>query len=157
LIIHDYTKRATQNVICTIGLIASITSFIISPKAIIFVFVLLHFFFFWLFYRFSHRKVTAGSFGSVTEMIIEEPISKVVVRVFDSMYNKLVDTAVTDHKGRYAVLVGPSRYYTTYEKEGFEKKQSEVLDFSSEKTQGMGGLINRDEELKRVDKLPRKS
>ena len=73
------------------------------------------------------------------------------------MYNKLVDTAVTDHKGRYAVLVGPSRYYTTYEKEGFEKKQSEVLDFSSEKTQGMGGLINRDEELKRVDKLPRKS
>lgn len=81
---------------------------------------------------------------------MEEPISRVVVRVFDSMYNKLVDTAVTDRKGRYAVLVGPSKYYTTYEKEGFEKKQSNVLDFSSEKTSGMGGLINRDEKLKKI-------
>lgn len=153
LIIREHTKRAAQNIICVIGLIASVLSFIISPKLIIFAFVLLHVFFYWLFYRFSHRKITAGSFGSVTEMIMEEPIGKAVVRVFDSMYNKLVDTTVTDRKGRYAVLVGPSKYYTTYEKEGFEKKQSEVLDFSSEKTNGMGGLINRDEELKKVDKL----
>ena len=151
-VVREYTKKATQNVICIIGLIASVLSFAISPKLIIFAFVLLHLLFYWLFYRFSHRKVTAGSFGSVTEMIMEEPISKAVVRVFDSMYNKLVDTVVTDRKGRYAVLVGPSKYYTTYEKDGFEKKQSEVLDFSSEKTNGMGGLINRDEELKKVDK-----
>ncbi len=150
LIIREYTKKATQNIICVIGLVASLLSFVISPKLIIFAFVLLHLIFYWLFYRFSHRKVTAGSFGSVTEMIMEEPISKAVVRVLDSMYNKLVDTAVTDRKGRYAVLVGPSKYYTTYEKDGFEKKQSEVLDFSSEKTNGMGGLINRDEELKKV-------
>ncbi len=152
LVIKEYTKRVTQNAICAIGLLASVLSFVISPKPIIFAFVLLHFLFYWLFYRFSHRKVTAGSFGSVTEMIMDEPIGKVVVRVFDSLYNKLVDTAVTDHKGRYAVLVGPSQYYTTYEKDGFEKKQSEILDFSSEKTSGMGGLINRDEKLNRVDK-----
>ncbi len=150
VVIREYTQKVTQSIICIIGLVASILSFIISPKLIIFAFVLLHLLFYWLFYRFSHRKVTAGSFGSVTEMIMEEPISKVVVRVFDSMYNKLVDTAVTDHKGRYAVLVGPSKYYTTYEKDGFEKKQSDVLDFSSEKTNGMGGLINRDEELKKI-------
>lgn len=152
LVIKEYTKRVTQNVICVIGLLASVLSFVVSPKLIIFAFVLLHLMFYWLFYRFSHKKVTAGSFGSVTEMMMEEPISKAVVRVFDSMYNKLVDTTVTDRKGRYAILVGPSKYYTTYEKDGFEKKQSEVLDFSSEKTNGMGGLINRDEELKKIDK-----
>ena len=65
LIIREYTKKAAQNIICIIGLDASLLSFVISPKLIIFAFVLLHIVFYWLFYHFSHRKITAGSFGSV--------------------------------------------------------------------------------------------
>jgi len=152
LILSDYTKKITQNLICLVGLSASVLSFVISPKAWVGTLVLAHVVFYFLFYKFSRRKVADSSFGLVTEEMKGDALGRVVVRVFDSMYNKLVDTAVTDRKGRYAVLVGPSKYYATYEKESFEKKQSDALDFSSEKTNGMGGLININEELKRVDK-----
>ena len=61
--------------------------------------------------------------------------------MFDATYNKLVDSTMTDSRGRYAVLVGPSTYYATAEKEGFRTVQSRVIDLSSEKTNGVGGVI----------------
>ena len=61
--------------------------------------------------------------------------------MFDNAYNKLVDTAITDNDGGYAILVGPSIYYITAEKEGYARYQSPIIDLSSEKTAGIGGVI----------------
>ena len=91
--------------------------------------------------RLSHKKVK-GAFGSVTDKKTGKEISKVVIRVFDAAYNKLVETGITDTKGRYAILVGPSSYYITAEKEGYTRYQSSTIDFSSGKTNGAGGVIS---------------
>ena len=98
--------------------------------------------------RFAYKKIGAA-FGRVLDVLHGRPLGKVVVRVFDSAYNKLIDSGITDKKGRYAMLVGPSTYYVTYEKEGFKQKKSENIDYSSEKTGGLGGLIARDEKLEK--------
>ena len=86
----------------------------------------------------------------IMDKTTNSPLGRVVVRVFDSTYNKLVETGITDSKGRYAILVGPSTYYVTYDKPGYQTKKSPILDYSSNKTQGMGGIINRSEGLEKM-------
>lgn len=131
------------------GMAASIMSFVVTPRLYTFGFVCLHVGLFALFYRFAHHKLPPV-WGVVREFGTKNAIGRVVVRVFDSAYNKLVNTAVTDKNGRYAILVGPSVYYLSYEKAGYAKKLSPVLDYSSKKTGGMGGIINRDEMLEKA-------
>lgn len=55
------------------------------------------------------------------------PLGRAVARIFDTEYNKLLETQITDHKGRYAFLVGRNDYYIIYDKTGFTRKQSEII------------------------------
>ncbi len=150
-VLRDHTKRRIHKIVGIVGLMASVVSLAISPTALIFAIFFLHLLFYSLAHRFAHAKLP-DSWGVVREILNEKPLGKVVVRVFDSAYNKLVDTGVTDRKGRYAVLVGPSKYYVTYEKPAFRTKKSPEIDFSSKKTEGMGGLIDRSEKMSRLKK-----
>jgi hypothetical protein len=151
-LIKEKIVQTAQQIIALSGLIMTGGSLIISPKPSIFGFLLVHILIYFMSRRFS-RVEKLDSSGTVTEKGTGRPIKMAVVRIFDVAYNKLVNTKLTDNKGRYAVLVGPSKYYVTYEKPGYEQKKSSVLDYSEEKTNGLGGLIIRDEELE-VSKNP---
>lgn len=59
------------------------------------------------------------------------PLARAVARIFDKQFNKLLETQVTDKTGRYSFLVGRNKYYVTYEKDGYEKKQSETIDLQN--------------------------
>ncbi len=148
-VLKEHTVKSTQNIIALVGLIITLISFAISPTTIIALFFFLHLLFYSMFYRFSHVNLPAV-WGKVVEKLNQKPLGRVVVRVFDSTYNKLVETGVTDKKGRYAVLVGPSTYYVTYDKPGFKEEKSPILDYSSQKTEGLGGIINRSEEMEKI-------
>jgi len=145
-IIRDKAKMTIRFVVSIMGLIASIVSFIISPAWWIALLIVLHIFFYLLFYRIGYKKLP-DTFGKILSHMTQKPLGKVVIRVFDATYNKLVDTVVSDRKGRYAVLLGPSTYYATYEKPSYEPKKSPTIDFSSARTQGLGGILTRDEVL----------
>ncbi len=147
-LLRDHSTKIAQNALSIIGLAASIFSFIISPNWYIGLLVVLHVLFYVMFYKFAHAKLPS-KWGVITEKSTKKLLGKVVVRVFDSEYDKLVNTSISDRKGRYAVLVGPSRYYLNYDKPGYLQKKSKVLDFSSKKTEGMGGIISRNEELEK--------
>ncbi|MBT7928754.1 carboxypeptidase regulatory-like domain-containing protein, partial [Candidatus Peregrinibacteria bacterium] len=160
-ILKEHTKRFIQRLVSLLGIIITGASVVISPSIFIGVLFLIHIFIYLFFRRFALKKI-GKNFGRVVDAITQTPLGKVVVRVFDQGYNKLIGTTVTDSKGRYAVLVGPSVYYTTYEKGGYDVKKSDEIDFSSEKTGGLGGIIVRDEKLssmsnKKDDATPVKS
>lgn len=145
-ILRDHSKKLLQHALSLIGLVASVVSFIITPTWMIGCLIAAHILFYVIFHRISHQKLP-DKWGLVRSIKDKTSLPKVVVRVFDSAYNKLINTAVTDNKGRYAVLVGPSTYYVTYDKEGFKQKKSPQLDYTEEKTDGVGGIITRDEHL----------
>jgi hypothetical protein len=145
-ILKDYTSKVLHYGIGLSGVIITAVSFIISPNLIILAFFFFHLLLFAVSYKIGHKEL-AGGWGTVTVENTMKKVGKVIVRVFDAEYDKLVGTGVTDRKGRYAVLVGPSTYYATYEKEGFKEKKSDNIDLSSRKTDGMGGIIGRDEKL----------
>lgn len=59
-------------------------------------------------------------FGTVTDANTGEPIERAVIRLFDSRFNKVLNTQMTSGKGRYAFLVNKGSYYLTMEKEGYK-------------------------------------
>jgi len=82
----------------------------------------------YLFFRRLARGRRPKSWGIVYDNRTKKPLRNAVVRVFESRYNKLLDTKVTDIRGRYAFLVGNNVYYVTYERPGYQKKQIGPLD-----------------------------
>jgi hypothetical protein len=145
-IVREYAKKTFHYSLSLAGFGVSILSFVISPTPLIGALVLFHVVFFVMFRLLSGKK-KKGAVGIIRDSQYKSELKHVVVRIFDTAYNKLVDTAVTDSKGRYAALVGPSRYYVTYDKPGYEKKKSETIDMSEQRTKGTGGVIARDEVL----------
>ena len=80
------------------------------------------------------------SWGIIYDEKTHKPLARTVARIFDKQYNKLLETQVTDKTGRYSFLVGRNQYYVSYEKNGYEKKQSETIDLqkSSEPVASVG-------------------
>lgn len=68
--------------------------------------------------------------GVVSAEKTSYPIPNAVVRLFEPKYNKLVESTLTDGKGRYAFLAGPNEYFATFEKDGFEKGEVRPIDYS---------------------------
>lgn len=145
-IVREYAKKTFHYSLSLAGFGISVLSYIISPTPLIGALVLFHVVFF-LMFRILSGKRKKGAVGIIRDSEDKGAIKHVVVRIFDTAYNKLIDTAVTDTKGRYAALVGPSRYYVTYDKLGYEKKKSGTIDMSASRTKGTGGVIARDEML----------
>ncbi len=126
------TLRVVQHVIAIVGLILALYVFAIRPSV-------------WTFGLFASqallyllvRRLAAPrkpkSWGIVYDQETGRPLQHTVVRIFEPKYHKLLETGVTDSKGRYSFLLGPSVYYSTYEKSGYEQKQLEQIDFSSKK------------------------
>jgi hypothetical protein len=146
-VIRQAIMHGAQHIVSLIGLGATAFSFAISPTPMVGGFLAVHIVFYGISHKFSKRK-KPDTFGVVSDKKTSKGIKHVVVRVFDSAYDKLVDMKVTDEKGRYALLVGPSKCYVTYEKPGYAKMKSDQMDFIKKQ----GGLITRDEKLKRLAK-----
>ncbi len=65
--------------------------------------------------------------GFVYEKGFGRPLPKAVLRIFALPYHKLVETQVSDSRGRYHFRVGSGKFYLTATKPGFEKTESEPL------------------------------
>jgi len=60
----------------------------------------------------------------------KEPLKNAVIRIFDQKFNKLLETQVTDVKGRYAFLVGKNIYFISSNKEGYASALIKPLDLT---------------------------
>lgn len=68
--------------------------------------------------------------GSVTDKKSRQRLSNVVVRIFETTHNKLLETVITDKKGRYSFLVGANTYFMRFEKKGYRPIEIRPIDYS---------------------------
>jgi len=73
------------------------------------------------------------SWGIVYDKQTGRPLQNVITRIFSPRYNKLLETARTDSKGRYSFLLGPDEYSATFEKEGFLPHEIRPIDLTGSK------------------------
>ncbi len=73
-----------------------------------------------LFNRMFSFKLASPPFGVVRDAVNGFPLEKAVVRIFDSAYNKLLETQVTSPKGRYAFVINRGAYRIRIECKGYK-------------------------------------
>ncbi|MBD3251312.1 hypothetical protein GF380_02450 [Candidatus Uhrbacteria bacterium] len=72
-------------------------------------------------YRLTHFTPGKPPYGTITDLKSGKPIPKVVIRLFDAKFNKLLTTQITSDKGRYALLVNRGAYYMTMKADGYKQ------------------------------------
>ncbi|HCC22374.1 hypothetical protein A2480_04645 [Candidatus Uhrbacteria bacterium RIFOXYC2_FULL_47_19] len=119
--------RRVQRSVSVLTLLALIVAVVISPTPFVILMLAVN-----LLMHLLFRRLAAGrqpkNWGIVYDQQTKRPIRNAIVRIFEARYNKLLETRVTDLRGRYAFLVGNNVYYVTYEKPGYQKKQVGPLD-----------------------------
>jgi hypothetical protein len=125
--IRSYLIKNLRLLVSYIGLILSILIILIYPTVITIGSLVIHIILFLLFRRLVVPP-KPKSWGIVYDEKTKEPISLAIVRIFETRFNKLLETQVTDGKGRYAFLVGKNRYQLLTEKQGYQPKEIKQID-----------------------------
>ncbi|MBI2474988.1 fibronectin type III domain-containing protein [Candidatus Uhrbacteria bacterium] len=124
--------RLLQHFIAISGVIVSVAVVIIRPSVLAAVMVFVQILVYLLARRLAKPR-KPKSWGIVYDTETKRPLANVVARIFEPRYNKLLDTQMTDSKGRYAFLLGPSEYFAVFEKAGYRSTQVRPIDLRGAK------------------------
>jgi hypothetical protein len=128
-IIFQAAMQKFQIALSVGSVLAGIVAAYLNPTTFTIGLLILQIVLFVVFRIIAEGKRPSG-WGIVYDEKTKAPLANAVVRIFEPKYNKLLDTYVTDAKGRYAFIVGPSVYYTTYEHAGYQSERKNGLDYT---------------------------
>jgi hypothetical protein len=104
----------------------------VTPGLPMLLLLLVHLFVYQLFTRLAEPHVPKGQ-GVVFDMDDRSPISGAVVRILSLPYHKVLESRLTDAGGRYSFYVGAGTYYLTVTKPGYQKTQTDEIDYTQVK------------------------
>lgn len=140
--------RGLQHAIAWVGLAVTLVSLYISPRWYVWLLLVVHLSTFYLFKRLAEPPKPKG-WGIVYDRASKRPIARVVARLFDSQFNKLVGTEITDRRGRYSFLAGDNKYYITYEHNEYAQNKTEVFDLKGKKVDTLAVDVGLEKREKR--------
>jgi hypothetical protein len=138
-VLKEAAKKHLAELLSIAGVLVTGISFVVTPTPLVGAFLVAHVGSFFLFRRLSIGKRPTG-WGFVLDASDREPLERAVIRIFDTQYSKLLETQVTDNKGRYGFLVGKNKYYVMAEHVGHKKFVSDPIEIKNEKEGGIVGI-----------------
>ena len=124
--LSEAKKRTIQFVISGIGVVTTTASVVIMPTPLNAGILAFHVGTIVLFSR-VHREKLPKDAGAVTDATTGKPMDQVIVRLYNTKYNKLIGRRVTGSSGKFAFLVGPGEYYLKIEKDGYQEVRVPVV------------------------------
>ncbi|HBR80728.1 TPA: hypothetical protein DEA21_03765, partial [Candidatus Uhrbacteria bacterium] len=128
---HKKLLQQTQKYVAVVGVVIAVLVFFVQvtiwSAALLFLQIVVY-----LLVRRLATPKKPKSWGIVYDKTTNRPLSNVVIRIFEPKYQKLLESAVTDSKGRYTFLLGPNEYHSTYEKGGYQSQETKI-DYTNEK------------------------
>jgi hypothetical protein len=125
--------RKVQHAIAIFGPVVTLVSFIISPSWWMGGLLVFQVVTYLLFLRLAVPKKPKG-WGVIYDKRTRKPLKQAVVRIFDTKFNKLLETQITDARGNYGFFAKDNVYFITAEKQGYEKHKSDELDLAVSET-----------------------
>ncbi|MCR4313770.1 MAG: carboxypeptidase-like regulatory domain-containing protein, partial [Candidatus Uhrbacteria bacterium] len=122
--------RGVQQTLAIVGVVAALVFAMIRPTMFSVGMVAVQVGVYLLARRLARPHKPIG-WGIVYNKQTGRPLSRVVARIFEPKYNKVLETQVTDSRGRYAFMLGPNTYFATFDKRGFKQKAIDPIDYSS--------------------------
>lgn len=114
-------RRVAVQLLAPLGLLASLIVVIVQPTPVTIVLVAVQALSYVGSIFLVRRPDMKKGFAIVRDGMRRSPVQHAFVRLFDTRYNKLVETTVTDERGRYAFLAGPSVYDLAVEHPAYER------------------------------------
>lgn len=137
--------RRLQLILSWVGIIITAVSLYIAPRWYVAVLLGIHLFLFFIFRRLAIPS-KVKSWGIVYDAASKSPVGRTVARLFNSQFNKLVSTQITDKRGRYYFLAGDDTYYVTYEHPKYDTHKTEAIDLTGKESDNITvdvGLQNK--------------
>ena len=131
-VLADFYLRKVQIGVAFLAVPVAMLSFAISPNLFTGGLLGFHLTLFLLFRRLGYQK-PPKSWGIVYDTKTSKPLPRAVTRIYDKTYNKLLETRVTDSKGRYAFLVDNNIYYVTAERTGYAPIKTREINLAEKK------------------------
>ncbi|MBU1164961.1 fibronectin type III domain-containing protein [Patescibacteria group bacterium] len=105
-----------------------------------------------LFFLFKKLALPAKpkGWGVVRDKSSKTPVKNAIMRIFDKQYNKLLETQVTDAKGRYSFLTSGDEYYIVAEKQGYQKFQKDIPPLPAEREGEKAQVVSLDIALEKA-------
>lgn len=129
--------RFLQFVISISGMGVTAYSLYLSPTVwYLWAILVLHMIIFVLFYRLAIPPKPKG-WGVVYDVRSRRPLHRAIVRLFNTQFNKLVATQISDHHGRYFFLAGDSQYQMSFEKPEYEIAKSNIIDLNGKEEENI--------------------
>lgn len=122
--------RIFQTIAAHVGIVVAVFVVIVQPSTLSYVLLALQI----LLYIGTRILIAphgSRGWGLVVDAKTGKPIRQAVVRLFEPKFNKLIETQITDRKGRYSMTAGPNAYYLTSQKEGYEQGKVDNIDYSN--------------------------
>jgi len=138
-ILIKFYLRKLQTVVAFSAVPISLIIFALTPTALTFGMLIFHIVLFVVFQRIAYQK-RPKSWGRIYHHKTKKSVGRVITRIYDKQYNKLLETRVTDNSGRYSFLVGNNVYYVTAEKVGFSPYKSGEIDLINKKKEALVGM-----------------
>jgi hypothetical protein len=126
-VIRLYLLKNIRLIISYVGVILALLIILIYPTVITIGALVLHILLYLAFKRLSVPP-KPKSWGIVYDQTNKQPLSQAIVRIFETRFNKLLETQLTDSKGKYAFLVGKNQYQLITEKTGYQDKEVKSID-----------------------------
>ncbi|MDX9893438.1 MAG: polymorphic toxin-type HINT domain-containing protein [Patescibacteria group bacterium] len=138
IIIQHYLRKIQYAAAFTAVPLAAI-SMVVSPGPLTFSLFGVHCLLYVLFRRLGYER-PPKNWGIVYDRATKKPLARAIARIYDKQYNKLLETRVTDNRGRYSFLVNNNVYYVTAEKPGYRKGQTADVNLVSKDRETVIGL-----------------
>jgi len=122
--------RRLQSVLAFSGVILTLVAALLYRLSWLWVLTGVQVVLFLLFRRLARPK-RPKNWGIIYDEKTKKPIPFAVARIIETQYNKVLESRVTDARGRYNFLVGNSKYVVTVEKPGYEAQKTKEIDLSS--------------------------
>lgn len=124
--------RKFQHGFSLMSVVLSAIILAISPTLLLFGLFVFQVVVYLLFRRLAMAK-KPKEWGIVYDKETKKPIRQAIVRVFDAKFGKVLETQVTDEKGRYGFVVGKNEYFLTVDGRGYETLRTNVIDMKQSK------------------------
>lgn len=95
--------------------------------------------------RYLSFKPPEPPFGTIRDAVTGKPLDQAIVRIFDTKFNKLLETQITSPKGRYAIIVNRGSFRIWVKRQGYKNV---VVNFPQIKKDGT--LLAKDIKLQRA-------
>lgn len=130
VLLSERNRRSLRKAVAAAGPFLGFVALAVTPGLPMLLLFLAQLFLYGVFKRLAEPPA-ADTQGVVYDLDTRKPVGRAVVRVLSLPYHKVLESRLTDDRGRYSFQVGAGSYYLIALKAGYGRTETDPIDFTA--------------------------